>query len=283
MTEPRDIEPGVTYRISRPCTLGQFLLRPGPETNKIFLYCLGVAAARTGIKVHSVVQMPDGWTGVVTDTRGHLPDFLQYFHRTAAVAMNCLLDNPENFWASGRTSVTKLTTAVRRARPHGRGDPDPTTAGFVESPADWPGIITTRLRQVLGASRPEVYFRPTVLMPSARLGGVYDAAAALGAGPGRGGARADAAGRCGGREGGAARARDRREFSWSSARARDEPFGAQWVARGAGGGAACCGAGSRRARAGDGADWGVSKGIPRGVHFSGVSGCGAWCFLGGPT
>ena len=45
--------PGATYLVTRRCTERRFLLRPGPQTDAIFLYVLAVAAKRFGIKVHA--------------------------------------------------------------------------------------------------------------------------------------------------------------------------------------------------------------------------------------
>src|SRR5689334_22128704 len=98
MTEPRHLLDGTAYRISRRVVLGQFLLRPCEETNKIFTFCLGLAALRAGVQVHAAVVLPDGWRGVVTDPKGHLPYFLHYLHMMVAVAMNRYTGNHENFW-----------------------------------------------------------------------------------------------------------------------------------------------------------------------------------------
>jgi hypothetical protein len=51
MTLPREIVPGRFYMVTRRCTQRQFLLRPDPETNNAFIYCLAVAAQRCEIDV----------------------------------------------------------------------------------------------------------------------------------------------------------------------------------------------------------------------------------------
>ena len=51
MSVPRQVLPGRFYMVTRRCTQRQFLLRPDPETNNIFLYCLAEAAARFEIDV----------------------------------------------------------------------------------------------------------------------------------------------------------------------------------------------------------------------------------------
>ena len=51
MTLPRQVLPGQFYLITRRCTQRQFLLRPDPETNNAFTYCLAEAAERYEISV----------------------------------------------------------------------------------------------------------------------------------------------------------------------------------------------------------------------------------------
>ena len=67
MSAPRLLMKGATYLITRRCTQRQFLLRPSPETNRTFLYCLVYAAQQTGVEVHGLVAISNHWRGVVTD------------------------------------------------------------------------------------------------------------------------------------------------------------------------------------------------------------------------
>ena len=54
MTQPREVLPGQFYLLTRRCTQRQFLLRPDPDTNNAFTYCLAVAAQKYDIDVPPV-------------------------------------------------------------------------------------------------------------------------------------------------------------------------------------------------------------------------------------
>ena len=51
MTTPRMILPERFYMVTRRCSQRQFLLRPDPDCNQVFLYCLIEAAIRWDITV----------------------------------------------------------------------------------------------------------------------------------------------------------------------------------------------------------------------------------------
>ena len=48
MSLPREVLPGRTYMVTRRCSERRFFLRPDHATNNAFIYCLAMAAARTG-------------------------------------------------------------------------------------------------------------------------------------------------------------------------------------------------------------------------------------------
>ncbi len=84
------------------------MLRPGPETNRIVLYCLAYAAEETGVEVHGLVVMSNHWHGIVTDPEARLPEFLQIMHRLVAAAINALVGRVENLWAAETPSIIQL-------------------------------------------------------------------------------------------------------------------------------------------------------------------------------
>lgn len=167
MSAPRRLLPGATYLITRRCTQRQFLLRPSALTRQIFVYCLAVAAARTGVEIHALVVMSNHWHAVLTDPDARLPEMLQLHHRMVARCMNGSLGRVENFWASDQASVVRLERAEDVLDKLAYVMVNPTAAGLVESPDGWPGVITTRLGEVLAARRPDVYFRQRGRMPEA--------------------------------------------------------------------------------------------------------------------
>ena len=91
MSLPREILPNSTYLVTRRCTQRQFLLKPCTVINQIFLYCLALALARTGVVVHAFVVLSNHYHAVVTDPEGKLPEFLAYFHRLVATCVNATL------------------------------------------------------------------------------------------------------------------------------------------------------------------------------------------------
>ena len=67
MTLPREILPASTYLMTRSCAHQEFRLRPSEEVNRILLYCIVEAAARTGVVLHAFCVMSNHWHCVFTD------------------------------------------------------------------------------------------------------------------------------------------------------------------------------------------------------------------------
>lgn len=165
MSAPRRLLPGATYLVTRRCTQRQFLLRPGLLTNQIFLYCLAIAAERTKVELHAFVVMSNHWHAVLTDPEARVPEFLQLLHRLVASCMNAFLGRTENFWASGHTSLVTLESADDVLDKIAYVMANPTAAGLVASPGEWPGVITRRLGESHVVARPKVYFSDCGAMP----------------------------------------------------------------------------------------------------------------------
>jgi REP element-mobilizing transposase RayT len=162
---PRPVFSGTTYLITRRCVERRFLLRPSPQTNRIIEYCLAVAAARTGVEVHAFCAMSNHVHAVATDTQGRLPEFLQFFHRHVAVAVNASLGRKENLWSGHQTSVVEIGDDQDVIDKLAYVVANPTAAGLVRAPQKWPGVITTRLGESKRIKRPADYFRVTGTMP----------------------------------------------------------------------------------------------------------------------
>jgi putative transposase len=99
MTAPRQVLPDTTYLITRRCAQRQFLLRPSPITNEVFLYVLAVAARRFQVCVHAFCVLSNHFHLVVTDPGARLPAFEQYLDSLVARALNASLGRWESFWA----------------------------------------------------------------------------------------------------------------------------------------------------------------------------------------
>lgn len=165
MSAPREILPGSTYLITRRVLLRLFLLRPSPDTNRIFLYCLAYAAWKTRVALHVFCAMSNHWHGALTDPEGRLPEFLQVFHRLVAAALNVSLARVENLWAAEATSVVRLDHPDDILEKLAYVIANPVTAGLVKHPADWPGVITRGLGESFIVTRPKSFFREDGNMP----------------------------------------------------------------------------------------------------------------------
>jgi len=105
---PRPVLPRQFYLITRRCTQRQLLLRPDPETNNAFIYCLVEAALRYGITVLLSCAMSNHHHTVIYDRDGRYPEFVEHFHKLLARSQNALRGRWENFWSSEQTCVVRL-------------------------------------------------------------------------------------------------------------------------------------------------------------------------------
>src|SRR6185503_6749598 len=99
MTLSRDVLPGRSYMLTRRCTQRQFLMRPDPETNNAFIYCLAVAAQRFSIEVNYTLAESNHHHTGIHDARGNYPEFLELIHKLFAKCQNVHRGRWENFWA----------------------------------------------------------------------------------------------------------------------------------------------------------------------------------------
>jgi putative transposase len=165
VTAPREILPGSTYLLTRRCTQRQFLLKPSRRTNQLVRYCLAVAASKTGVLLHAVCFMSNHWHGVVSDPYARLPEFLEHFHRLFAKAQNASLGRWENLWSSDKTSVVLLVSDDDVLQKMAYTIANPTAAGLVRSPREWPGVVTTCIGERCSVDMPDVFFDPEGALP----------------------------------------------------------------------------------------------------------------------
>lgn len=151
--------------MTRRCTQRQFLLRPSRLTNQLVRYCLAVAARKTGVLIHSVCFMSNHWHGVITDPFARLPEFIEHFHRLLARAQNAALGRWENFWSSDKTSVVLLVSDDDVLEKMSYTIANPTAAGLVRSPREWPGVVTLRIGERCEVEMPDIFFDPDGELP----------------------------------------------------------------------------------------------------------------------
>jgi len=168
MTAPRQVLPGTTYLVTRRTFQRQFLLRPSPITNAVFLYVLSVAARRFGVQVHAFCVLSNHFHLVVTDPDARLPAFEQYLDALVARALNASLGRWESFWAPSSYSAVALASPADVLDKIAYVLANPVAAGLVRSGSEWPGLWSAP--EAIGAGafaapRPTTFFRPNGYMP----------------------------------------------------------------------------------------------------------------------
>jgi putative transposase len=168
VTAPRQILPGATYLVTRRCAQRQFLLRPCPLTNAIFLYVLAVAARRYRIAVHAFCVLSNHFHLVVTDPDARLPAFEQYLDSLVARAVNASLGRWEAFWAPSSYSAVALSSPADILDKAAYVLGNPVAAGLVSRGREWPGLWSAPEQVGTGpltATRPSTFFSPSGSMP----------------------------------------------------------------------------------------------------------------------
>ncbi|KYF57015.1 transposase [Sorangium cellulosum] len=163
MSQPREIIPGATYMITRRVLRRHLLLRPDASITQLLVYTLAVSARRFGIEVHAFCAMSTHLHIIVTDTKGVLPRFLQFFHRIVALGTKVLRMWEGPVWDHEATSVVQLLTRAALVEKIAYVLANPVAAGLVLYAREWPGAKVD-VRElgcgVLRAARPSVYLDP---------------------------------------------------------------------------------------------------------------------------
>jgi REP element-mobilizing transposase RayT len=168
MSAPRFVVPGATYLLTRRCFGRRLLLRPCPEINQIFKFCLAIAANRTGVRVHAYCVLSNHYHIVATDPDGTLPIFMHWLNEYVAKCVNARLGRWESFWAPGSYSSVALEDADAIVKRLVYTYVNPVAAGLVRSHAGWPGA-RSQPGDIGGTcevvDRPEGFFRDNGSVP----------------------------------------------------------------------------------------------------------------------
>ena len=148
MTLARQVVAGRTYLISRRCTQRQFLLRPDPMTEQIYLYCLGEAAQRYEITLHGFIAMSNHQHLLVRDNHANFPAFLAHLHKMLSKAMNALRRRWENFWATEQPNAVYLVEPADRFAKLVYLLANPFADHLVDRISDWPGACSLGMQPV---------------------------------------------------------------------------------------------------------------------------------------
>ena len=135
MTLPRPVLPGSTYLVTRRCLGRRFLLRPDPELNRAFLYCLAVATKKYGMEVHALGVMSNHYHVVLTDPEGVLPLFAAWLNRHLAMCVKRLRGWDEVVWEPNvQVSAVELTGPEEVLDKVAYTLVNPVSAGLVRTP-----------------------------------------------------------------------------------------------------------------------------------------------------
>ena len=140
------------------CTQRQFLLKPSAFVNQVFLYCLAVAAERTGVIVHAVCAMSNHYHALVTDPFGRLPEFYGWLHEFVGKCLNTHYGRGENLWSTDATSCVRLVDHDAVLDKLAYTITNPVTAGLVSHHTQWPGLLLYKPGAAT-VERPKVFFR----------------------------------------------------------------------------------------------------------------------------
>src|SRR5689334_15515821 len=139
MTQPREIAAGATYMLTRRVLRRHLLFRPDAAITQLLIYALAVSTRRFGVHVHALCAMSTHLHLVVTDVRGVLPRFLQFFHRIVALGTKVLRGWEGPVWDHEATSVVRLLTRVAVVEKIAYTLANPIAAGLVRRAHEWPG------------------------------------------------------------------------------------------------------------------------------------------------
>jgi REP element-mobilizing transposase RayT len=168
MSLPREVVPGRDYMITRRCSERRFFLRPDPETNNAFIYCLALAVRHSKVEVIFSEAMANHAHTGIHDPDGNFPVFTEYFHGLLARCQNAHLGRFENFWSSEPTSVVRLLEPADVLDKMVYAYANPPVADLVETAEEWPGVSTLQATLTDGeltATRPAHFFREDGKLP----------------------------------------------------------------------------------------------------------------------
>ena len=165
MTLPRQFLPNSTYFITRRATQREFWLKPTRQTTQIFLYCIAVAAQKTGIRVHAACVMSNHWHAIVSDSSTNVAQFYTWVHKYVAKAVNCAMGRGENLWAAGKVNVIALESSEDVLDKIVYTLCNPVSTHLIAKAEKWPGVWLYRRSHSCIVKRPDVYFQKDGTMP----------------------------------------------------------------------------------------------------------------------
>ena len=147
MTYPRPVHGNTTYMITRRCIERLFMLHPCELVNQVVTYALAVAQKKHEILIHTFCVMSNHWHASVTDVSGNLPNFCRDVNSMIARCLNASRGRKGAFFESKQTHRLELMAPEDFYCWASYVVANPVAAGLVETPQEWPGLVSTRLNQ----------------------------------------------------------------------------------------------------------------------------------------
>ncbi len=139
------------------------MLRPDPALNQLFLYSLALAVRRYDVEIHAVAVMSNHYHMVLTDRSAVLPLFMGWLNSQLAKGIKRLRDWDEVVWEPNVPfSAVELQGQAEVLDKVAYTLLNPVSAGLVNNPAEWPGVLSTPQNLQRGSmqvSRPKVWYR----------------------------------------------------------------------------------------------------------------------------
>jgi hypothetical protein len=168
MARPRQTFPRQFYLLTRRCAQRMFLLTPSDETNRAYVYCLGVAAERYAIDILLPYAASNHEHIVLFDRDGRVSEFMEHFHKLFARCQNARLGRWEALWSSSEPCLTRLLDRQTVVDKLVYAAANPVKDLLVEKAHHWPGVngYTNLIAQrPLHARRPSHFFAADGTMP----------------------------------------------------------------------------------------------------------------------
>jgi REP element-mobilizing transposase RayT len=173
MSLPEQYLPNKTYVVAQRCFERRFFLKPSPQVDQVFLFCLLHAAAKYNVRVHAYAVLSNHYHVVLTDVEANLPDCVGWLNAQMARCLNALYGRWEGFWNARTYSRVVLADPESVLDEIAYTIGNPVSSELVETPEEWPGLVSMPedFGKSLSVDRPEWYFRRNGPVPE-RVSGV---------------------------------------------------------------------------------------------------------------
>lgn len=160
MPRARKTVPGSLYMITRRCVFRMYMLKPDAFTINAFLYCLALAAQKTGVEIVLPSMLPNHHHTLVFDPLGHINEFTHYFHWLFSRTLNAHLGKSDSVWSSSKPSRVQLLSTETFVKKLVYAAANPVKDCLVESLDQWPvkGWDHLRTGEPIVAHRPSCFF-----------------------------------------------------------------------------------------------------------------------------